>query len=307
MPRKQVRAPNYWFFIAAVAIALLIAVLYQQSAGSNGNTLQAGNLYGQAIAPTKSVTPTRTTCLDTSLTPKNACSLKKPMYCDSNLRLISNPVKCGCPAGQALSSSGLCTTPPAYEMKTYIEDDLDFSNDTNRSTTQSSRFRLGVSSFGPGLGPKVITKDQTSIMNPAYGLPSNGRIMYPKGSTTTFENQNIYAFAYTNYDETSKRVEAKYSKTGYEAVFVEPIPLCLDTASSEASCSPSDLLKNNGVEFTFLGEKYSVIDHVASGGQVTSLLIGKMISRMESFNIGQSVTTLEGYVVRLADISAFSP
>ncbi|MFH1750737.1 MAG: hypothetical protein ABH863_03605, partial [Candidatus Micrarchaeota archaeon] len=211
---------------------------------------------------------------------------------------------------------GLTITTPgvnpatAYEMKAYVEDDLDFSVDSNRSTGQTSRFQPGVTSFGTGLGPKVITKDLTSIVAPAAGMPSDGKITYPKGSTNTKEEQKVYAFAYVKYDETARAVQAQYVKTGYEVVFSDPIPICLDTSKGATLCTTdSDMLKKGNVEISFLGDKWTIFDYTAATitNSVTSVTLGKQITRKESFNIDEQVTTQEGYVITLKDLSAFSP
>src|SRR3989344_125485 len=212
---------------------------------------------------------------------------------------------------------GLTVTTPgvnpatAYEMKAYIEDDLDFSVDSNRSTAQTSRFGSGNTSFGSNLGPKVITKDLTSIVAPAAGMPSDGKITYPKGSTNTKEEQKVYAFAYVKYDETAKAVQAQYAKTGYEVVLSDPIPLCLDTSkntSAGACTTDSDMLKKGNVEITFLGDTWTIFDYTnPTFGSITSVTLGKQITRKESFNIDESVTTQDGFTITLKGLSAFSP
>ncbi len=214
---------------------------------------------------------------------------------------------------------GLTITTPgvnpatAFEMKAYVHDDLDFSVDTNRSTTEGSRFGTTTGSFGSQLGPKIISKDLTSVISPAAGMPSDGKITYPKGSTSTKEEEKVYAFAYVEYDDTAKKVQAKFVKTGYEAIFTDPIPICLDTAKNSVNCtSASDQLKKNNVEITFLGDKWTLFDYTVSSpngavGVISSVTLGKQITRKESFNIDEQVTTPDGYVIVLKDLSAFSP
>ncbi|MFH1443034.1 MAG: hypothetical protein ABIG96_03285, partial [Candidatus Micrarchaeota archaeon] len=213
---------------------------------------------------------------------------------------------------------GLTITTPgvnpatAYEMKAYVEDDVDFYVDLTRNT--STTFDPQTAYFQTNLGPKVITKDSTTLLSPAAGLPSDGKITYPKGSTNTKEEQKVYAFAYVTYDTNDKAVQAQNVKTGYEVLFTDPIPLCFDTAKTYAACtSDSDMLKKGNVELTFLGDKWTVFDYTVTGGNttsngtVTSVTLGKQITRKESFNIDEQVTTQEGYVITLKDLSAFSP
>ncbi len=224
-------------------------------------------------------------------------------------------------AGGSLTDKevGLTITTPgvnpatAYEMKAYIHDDLDFSVESNRSTSENQRFATGVSSFATGLGPKVITKDLTSVVGPAPGMAADGKITYPKGSTNTKEEQKVYAFAYVEYDENAKVVQSKYVKTGYEAVFSDPIPLCFDTSKNSVNCTTdSDMLKKGNVEITFLGDKWTIFDYTVgavsgANGTVTGVTLGKQITRKESFQIDDQVTTPDGYVIVLKDLSAFSP
>ena len=202
----------------------------------------------------------------------------------------------------------------AYEMKAYVEDDLDSSAETVRYTTQGSRFPTGVANFSANSGPKQITKDLTTVVAPVAGLPSDGKITYPKGSTNTKEEQKVYAFAYVHYDTTAKAVQAQYVKTGYEAVFTDPIPLCLDTsknASGGLCTTDSDKLSKANVEISFLGDKWTIFDYTTTGTTsatvINSLTLGKQITRKESFNIDEQVTTPDGFVIALKDLSAFSP
>ncbi|MFH0971289.1 MAG: S-layer protein [Candidatus Micrarchaeota archaeon] len=209
---------------------------------------------------------------------------------------------------------GLTITTPgvnpatAYEMKAYLQDDLDNFTETTRYSTSQSRFQQTNTSFSTTSGPKVITKDMTSVIAPAPGMPADGKINYPTGTANTKEDQKVYAFAYVKYDENDKEVQAKYVKTGYEAIFTDPIPLCLDTAKNDTTCDDSKRLAKNNVEITFLGDKWTIFDHSHPAmGPITSVTLGKQITRQESFSIDQQVTTPDGYVISLKDISAFSP
>ncbi|MFH1257501.1 MAG: S-layer protein [Candidatus Micrarchaeota archaeon] len=196
----------------------------------------------------------------------------------------------------------------AYEMKAYVYDDLAFEIDSVRNTSGSSRFSSTNTSFSTQAGPRVIGKDQTSIVGPAAGMASDGKITYPKGSTNTKEEQKIYAFGFVEYDETAKVVQAKYVKTGYEVTFSDPVPVCLDTGKAYTDCtSDSDKLSKGNVEITFLGDKWTIFDYTATNLTITSLTLGKQITRKESFNIDEQVTSPDGYVIVLKDLSAFSP
>src|SRR3989344_5561882 len=130
------------------------------------------------------------------------------------------------------------------------------------------------------------------------------------GLTVTTPGVNP-AFAYVKYDETAKAVQAQYAKTGYEVVFSDPIPLCLDTsknASAGACTTDSDMLKKGNVEITFLGDTWTIFDYTnPTFGSITSVTLGKQITRKESFNIDESVTTQDGFTITLKDLSAFSP
>lgn len=202
-----------------------------------------------------------------------------------------------------------------YEMKAYVHDDLDNATETTRYTTESSRFQGQNTSFislGVNAGPKVISKDTTSVISPASGLSADGKITYPKGSTSTKEEEKVYAFAYVRYsDQTAiKDVVAENVKTGYEVTFTDPIPLCLDTSKNVtgATCtSDNDKLSKGNVEITFLGDKWTIFDYAVSNYAITSVTLGKQIAKKESFNIDDSVSTPDGYTIALKDISAFSP
>ncbi|MEK6954170.1 MAG: S-layer protein [Candidatus Micrarchaeota archaeon] len=216
---------------------------------------------------------------------------------------------------------GLTITTPgvnpasAYEMKAYVQDDLDSGSEIVRFTTSGSRFPAGVANFSANSGPKQITKDVTSILAPVAGMPSDGKITYPKGSTNTKEEQKVYAFAFVTYDTTAKAVQAQYVKTGYEVVFTDPIPTCLDTSKNWGNCTTdSDKLSKANVEISFLGDKWTIFDYTVGSNQnslalgvISSVTLGKQITRKESFNIDEQVTTLDGYTITLKDLSAFSP
>ncbi|MFH0971833.1 MAG: PEGA domain-containing protein [Candidatus Micrarchaeota archaeon] len=190
--------------------------------------------------------------------------------------------------------------PNAYEMRTYVNDDLDHYVDSARFTFESSRFSSTNTSFNSTSGPKQVTPYMTSVLAPAAGMPFDGRIIYPAGATYTIENQNAYLFAYTAYDETAKVLQAKYAKTGYEAVFSDPIPLCFDTTKNATDCkNTSNMLKNAQVSITFLGSRFAVVDYYAYSGKLQSLVLGKDPSRISLF-MGEPFTTSDmKYVIRI--------
>ncbi|MFH0971781.1 MAG: PEGA domain-containing protein [Candidatus Micrarchaeota archaeon] len=234
------------------------------------------------------------------------CGMNGTMTC-SDGRCISNTNPSPSPSASPMPSPSP-TPGPSYEMNTYVHDDLDYNYDAYRFTTETSRFGPGTSSFGSNLGPKMLTKEQTYILAPAPGLSTDGKIIYPTGAVNTYENQRVYLFAYTAYDETVKQMQAKYAKTGYEAIFETAMPLCLDTAYSYSTCPSKDKKLWAGyVELTFLGEKYGVADYYAQAGQISSVTLGKYVTYKELFYIGEQVTTPDSYVVKLTDIGTFQP
>ena len=200
----------------------------------------------------------------------------------------------------------------AYEMRTYIGDES--SNgadnlDSNAETVRNGTTTVGSTnaSFGSGLGPRVITKDNTAIVNPAASLASDGKISYPKGSTITKEEQKIYAYAQVLYSTSTnaKKVQAQSVKTGYEAIFTDPIPVCLDTTKNLAGCGTNDKLTKNSVKITFLGDVWTISDVTVASPLVTAVTLGKSIAYKPIMKPGEKVTTPDGFVVELSDISGF--
>ncbi|MEK6953553.1 MAG: hypothetical protein AABX01_00980 [Candidatus Micrarchaeota archaeon] len=291
--RNPVSKTNYWFIIACVAIALLAVVAFSswknyqaQTSYKADSDYRAGNLYGQAIPTKKPIIVQQ--CSDGTLVGK--CSANKPYFCNSQKQKVADSVRCGCPGGQIPVTGGGCSAVAPYEMKTYIEDDLDYQLDRVRYTTGGSRFYTQDSSFWPGVGPKYLTADSAA----ALALPNNG-ILYTDPSISFNEVQHAMLFAYTHYDTTSKAVQAQYAKTGYEAVFQPGLPLCLDTTKSVANCPSSSLLKNSNVKIWLLGSSWYVRDVQLSNYNITNMTLvredGKTLKLSENKEIeviGQS-------------------
>jgi len=191
----------------------------------------------------------------------------------------------------------------AFSMQAYVNDNVDFNPDTTRNTTTS--FSTTNTSFNSPVGPKVITKDKTPVLSPHGDLASDGKIAYSKGSTNTKEEQRVYALAKVQYDETSKSLQAKEAKTGYEAIFTDPIPLCLDTSKSYANCADNDKVTKNNVRITFLGEKWTIMEVTASGAGASQVILGKEIQHKDIMRVGDSATTPDGFTVTLVDLSGF--
>ncbi|MBI5224730.1 hypothetical protein HY989_02575 [Candidatus Micrarchaeota archaeon] len=258
---------GFRFSIMVLAILALVALYVTTPSNSggfyDGSSLGRSNLVGQAIASktaqVQATAPQTYICSDGTYS--NKCSYNKPSFCSSTGQLANNCIKCGCPTGKFCSTGGSCVASSPLQLKTYIEDDLDYSVDTVRYTTQSSRFGSTTSSFSPSAGPKQVTKDTY----PALALPNNGLIYSASGISVT-ENQNIYLFSYTKYDETAKLVQGQFAKTGYEAVFTSPLPLCLDTTKNVYSCPASKRLSASKIKVWLLGSSWYVSGYTFGNG-----------------------------------------
>ncbi|HLC47548.1 MAG TPA: hypothetical protein VJI13_00605 [Candidatus Norongarragalinales archaeon] len=269
--KSKESAPNYWFVIACIAVALLVAVIFMSKQPTDASgPLASGNIYGEAIGGGAKVAatlgPAKTSCNDVYATKLNSCSKAKPKFCTSSGQLVSNSIKCGCPAGQIPQTGGTCFAPQPYQMSTYIHDDLDYQPDSVRYTTETSRFGSGVSYFLPNMGPKYL---KASLAQP-LSLPNNGLIYSGNGLSVTEENHALL-FAYTSYDETVKAVQAKYAKTGYVAMFNQPLPLCFDLTKSASNCPAAQQLKNSNLKIWVLGSSWYVRDYWLEGGSIINL------------------------------------
>ncbi len=224
-----------------------------------------------------------------------------------------------CGAGGAAGSCDLTnkqvvltvTTPgvnpaSAFSMTTYVNDRLDYNPDTTRSLTTSFS-GLTNTSFGSTTGPKVVTKDLTAVLAPHKDLASDGKIdFHGKTGTTSKEEQKIYLYANTQYDTNAKKLMAKDSKTAYEAIFADPIPLCLDTSKNSTNCAESNKVSKNNVRITFLGDKWTLMDYTSNAaGYVSQVVLGKEIQHKEIMRVGDSATTPDGYTITLVDLSGF--
>ena len=256
---------GFRFSIMVLAILALVALYVTTPSNSGGfydaSSTGRSNLVGQAAAPksaaVQATAPLAYICSDGTYS--NKCSYNKPSFCSTTGGLVNNCIKCGCPASKVCTTAGTCVASSPLQLKTYIEDDLDYNVETVRYTQQGSRFRNTVLDFTSNSGPKQVTKDTY----PALALPNNGLIYSASGLSVT-ENQNIYLFAYSHYDTTAKVVQGQYTKTGYEVVFTTPLPLCLDLINSVETCPTSKLLKNSKIKIWFLGSSWYVIDYTLS-------------------------------------------
>jgi len=153
------------------------------------------------------------------------------------------------------------TTPsgPAgtYQLKTYVEDNLDSNAETarNTSTTYDGSLAKSGSVLVASGFPKSISGSDTTVLKKDY-LVTGVR------SLTIKETEWVYAFANTAFDDPTDTVMAKNVRASYKAVFANPLPFCLDTtksgnttAATTNACPDSDLTKNNHVQVYFLGDK----------------------------------------------------
>ncbi len=195
----------------------------------------------------------------------------------------------------------------AYSMSTLVEDNLDYNPDTTRSI--STTFGSGTTSFVASTGPKVITKEMTPVLNPHKDLASDGKIVYSRGSgTLTKEEQKVYVFSYVTYDATTKVLTARDSKTGYEMLFADPIPVCLDTSKTSAACAEADKVHKNNVRITFLGDKWTIMDYTvspAASATVSQVILGKEIAHKDIMRVNDAATTPDGFTIKLVDLSGF--
>jgi hypothetical protein len=191
----------------------------------------------------------------------------------------------------------------AFEMKTYVQDNLDYNVDTTRNTTTS--FSADNVSFGSPSGPKQITNSLTAVLKPVASMPSDGSI--PNGRSLSIkQEQRVYAFGFVNYDTSAKKLRSENSKTGYEVVFSDPLPYCLDTSKNSTSCtSDSDKLFKNNVRISFLGDRWTVMSMTVSAGAINQVILGQEVAYNPIMRVNDVATTPDGFTVKLIDLSGF--
>ncbi len=228
-----------------------------------------------------------------------------------------------CSGGSAGNGTGKVTlqvTTPgvnpnlAFQIKTYVNDNLDDQSDNTRSLTtnlMSTFSSSSVTNVTVSGNPKTVTKDNTPILS----MSDSGVISNPKGLTIK-EDQRVYVSSKTVYDTSSHKLEAQNVRTAYEASFADPIPVCMDTTKTQAGCSTSDLVTKNRVKITFLGDKWvltpsssgSATWGVTSGtttvaGSISTIGLGKEVDYKSFMVAGDSTTLTDGKKVVLHDIT----
>ncbi|MFA4946603.1 MAG: S-layer protein [Candidatus Micrarchaeia archaeon] len=187
-------------------------------------------------------------------------------------------------------------TATAYLMKTYVEDRLDVTADTNRSLT------------GPFYGPatknnaKLATQDHTNVLS----MPNDGAITNSKNLDVKQE-QKVYMGAYTYYDTTDKVVKSKETRVLYETTFSNPLPACWATTKTYALCTTnSEKLDRTHTKINFLGDQWVVMSFTLSTGKFTSVKLGKETAYKPFMSIGDEVTAPNGVKAKLTDITSFA-
>ncbi len=223
-----------------------------------------------------------------------------------------------CPAGEgqctvdeASKSVTLDVTTPtgpagAYQMKTYIEDNLDSNPDVTRNITTSYDGSLQKSGTvimpGSGQFPKSISGSDTTVLKKDY-------VVTGVRALTIKETEWVYGFSFTTFDDPTDSVMAKTVRAAYKAVFANPLPFCLDTTkngnTTASACADSDLTKNNHVQVYFLGDKWTVVDMGINAltGVVTSITLGKETAYSPVMQIGDELVAANGAKVKLKSIS----
>jgi len=196
----------------------------------------------------------------------------------------------------------------AYQIKTYVEDYMDDQADNVRGITRtlmSTFSSQSTTNVTVGGNPKTVTKDQTTILN----VPNSGAIANPKGFNIK-EEQKVYGSAYTTYDTGAHAIKGKNARFAYEAMFTDPLPLCLDTTKTQALCAASDLLTKNRVKISFLGDTWVLVPVSGNtwttstdGSQVTAIAMGKEVDYKSFMVPGDSTTLPDGKKVVLTDIT----
>jgi len=112
---------------------------------------------------------------------------------------------------------------------------------------------------------------------------ANGR-----GSSVT-EAQAIFVGANVRYDEgSSYSVIVDKPRVSYAVSFSGALPLCWDTTNTSSSCAEIDRLETNTV-IRLLGYNWQVLDYTASGDNITSLMLGKVLSSATGMAQGDSM------------------
>ena len=197
----------------------------------------------------------------------------------------------------------------AFQIKSYVEDHMDDQADNVRSvstvlmTTFSASSATNVTVSG---NPNSVTKDDTNVLS----MPNSGAISNPKGLSIK-EEQKVYLSGKTTYDTSDDRLEAQNLRTAYEASFSDPIPLCLDTTKSQATCAQSDLVTKNRIKISFLGDTWVLVPSssgsatwsVNSANAITAVAMGKEVDYKSFMVAGDSTTLADGKKVVLSDIT----
>ncbi|MEM4254849.1 MAG: S-layer protein [Candidatus Norongarragalinales archaeon] len=199
----------------------------------------------------------------------------------------------------------------AYQIKSYVNDYVDDQADNVRDTTRtlmttfSSQNATNVSVSG---NPNAVTPDDTQVL----ALPSNGAIANPKGLTIK-EDQRVYVSANTVYDTSDDRLEGQSARVAYEVSFADPIPVCLDTTKSQATCSQSDLITKNRIKITFLGDTWVLVPSSSGAAtwglntdattSISTIAMGKEVDYKSFMVPGDSTTLSDGKKVVLSDIT----
>ncbi|NUN11749.1 S-layer protein [Candidatus Micrarchaeota archaeon] len=225
-------------------------------------------------------------------------------YTSRSIEVDTSGLTCvGGSTGSGTSTVKLETTTPgvnpnlAYAFQSYLEDAVDQFSDNALGDVNAA----GWSAYNGGTGnttdAKVITQDTTNVLK----LTNNGAIQAK--SLSIKEEQKIYVYSQTTYDESDKRVETRRTRLMYETSFSNPIPVCLDITKNSITCTSSDELVENRIKIDFLGGQWLISGYTLSGANFQSVSLGKEVQYNEFMQIGDELTAPNGVRLVLTDIS----
>lgn len=149
-----------------------------------------------------------------------------------------------------------------YTFSTYINDYLDNQGGRTTSTLYDGGTDTGAA---------------FSISSGSFSALSSFSVPNSRGVSVT-ETQDVYVGAYARYDSgSSYSVIADKPRASYSMSFSSPLPLCWYTANSSANCDEADRVETNTV-IRMLGSDWLVLDYTSNGENVTSIMLGKVLS-----------------------------
>ncbi|MEW5955267.1 MAG: S-layer protein [Candidatus Micrarchaeota archaeon] len=199
----------------------------------------------------------------------------------------------------------------AYEMKTYIEDYLDYDSPTDSTARQTAAIADFPSNTDSGKtgGVDFRAKRVTYSESPlAYGdyITSSAGNRYR-------EEERYYAYSQAKWINSDKKVEATPPTLAYHIQFVDPVPYCTNIKTDGTCNSDSEKIENQRLKVRFLGEDWTIVDmelgavNVTTPGAGNMIVLGKEIASMTLMQVGDSVTDpATNYSVKLISVSPFS-